>query len=115
MGGFGLDKSKKTSGGPIPARPLGDGCDLSFRTDLVGVRSEVSEKLMQGERLEVLLITKAATNAAVCRTAGGDVVGTLAAFRGLARLIACLESGATYVAHVEAASPSRCSVEVLRR
>lgn len=101
---------KKTRGSP-PARrnPM----ELpNNHIDLVGIRSEACKALAVGDTLEVVLVENGVARSAVCMTVGGEVVGTLAAFIGLAHLISQIESGERFVAHVEAVSPFRCSVLV---
>jgi hypothetical protein len=39
----------------------------------------------------------------------------LAAFRGLAQLIGCMDAGAAYIAVVEQSSATRCAVQVTRQ
>jgi hypothetical protein len=114
MAGYSANKTRKILGN-VPAKRMGaDPCDLQFRVDLVGVISEMSRKLDVGDVLEVALVARDSTRSVVCRLAPGGVVGTLAAFKGLAQLISCMEGGNMYVAHVEAASSARCSVRVAR-
>jgi hypothetical protein len=115
MGGYGPDQIKKRKVGAAQPAVVGDGCDLAFQTDLVGVQSSISSALNRGDELLVRLCIKGSIRSVVCETTVGAVVGTLAAFRGLSRLIGCLEQGVDYVAVVETASFSRCSVKVFRR
>lgn len=115
MAGFPANHVRRSRWGAKPSQIVSDGCALRFTTDLVGVRSDVSSRLTQGDRLEVSIRRRGDTRSAVCVTATGDVVGTLAAFVGLARLLACMESGVTYLAYVHVASATRCSVEVALR
>lgn len=115
MGGYGPDQIKKTKRGTSPPTIVGDGCDLVFQTDLVGVQSSVSSGLNKGEALAVCIHVRGSIRSVVCETSAGSVVGTLAAFRGLSRLIGCLEQGVGFVAVVETASYSRCAVKVFRR
>lgn len=115
MGGYSPDQINKTKGGAAPPRVVGDGCDLAFQTDLVGVRSSISAGLNKDDQLVVSLHIQGQIRSVVCETAAGAAVGTLAAFRGLSRLIGCLERGVVYVAIVETASFSRCSVKVFRQ
>ncbi len=115
MGGYSANKTRKLKG-DLPARRVGaDPCDLQFRVDLVGVISEVSRRLDEGEILDVAIATRGAVKSVVCRRKDGDVVGTLAAFKGLAQLISCIRDDHTYVAYVEASSRTRCSVLVMRQ
>lgn len=86
-----------------------------IRVDLVGIRTDVSSLLSENEILAVALHNAGAIRSVVCVTDRGDVVGTLAGFRGLAHLIGALNEGAQYVAIIESASPTRCSVRVVRQ
>lgn len=114
MGGYSANKTRKILGN-VPARRIGaDPCDLEFRVDLVGVISQVSRELDVGDVLDIALVTRDSIRSVVCRLAPGRVVGTLAAFKGLAQLISCIEGGNIYLAYVEAASSARCSVRVAR-
>jgi hypothetical protein len=114
MGGYSANKTRKILSS-VPAKREGaDSCDLQFRVDLVGVISEVSRTLDVGDALDVALVTRGSTRSVVCQVARDKVVGTLAAFRGLAQMISCMEDGNVYVAHIEAASSVRCAVRVER-
>lgn len=115
MAGFANNPVKRTRWGAKPSQVVGDGCDLEFTTDLVGVRSDISAALEPGDRLIVAIHQRDQVRSAVCQTHKGDVVGTLAAFVGLARLLACMYDGVTYLAFVQTASATRCSVRVLRQ
>jgi hypothetical protein len=115
MAGFAANHVRRSRWGAKPSLVVGDDCDLRFSTELVGVRSEISAKLASGDPLRVAIKQRGDIRSAVCETAAGEVVGTLAAFVGLARLLACMENGAIYLAHVQLASATRCSVEVSRR
>ncbi|ABS61957.1 hypothetical protein Plav_0334 [Parvibaculum lavamentivorans DS-1] len=114
MGGYAVNKGNRN---PYqPEDPQGaDDCDLSFTVDLVGVQPEITSSLSFGDELLVTLKTNGAVTSVVCADERGEVAGTLAAFRGLARLIGCLRQGESYVAVVQAASPTRCMVFVRRR
>ena len=114
MGGYSANKTRRILGSVPAKRKSSDPCDLEFCIDLVGVRSSVSQNLGLGEMLEVVLIVRGSVRSVVCQIAAGEIVGTLAAFRGLAQLISCLEGGRSYIAQVEAASATRCSVRVVR-
>lgn len=93
---------------------LEDGCNLRFNVDLVGVRLDQVHGVETGDALLVQISQNGKWRSLVCVTNGGRVVGTLAAFQGLAQLIACVDNGARYIAVVEFASATRCSVEVIR-
>lgn len=115
MAGFPSNQVRRSRWGAKPSRIVGDGCDLKFTTDLVGVRSDVSSRLEFGDQLDVTIRRVGEIRSAVCVTATGEVVGTLAAFVGLARLLTCMENGAIYFASVQVTSATRCSVEVSRQ
>lgn len=93
---------------------LQDGCDLRFNVDLVGLRPDQARGLETGDPLLVQISENGKWRSLVCVMNGGGIVGTLAAFQGLAQLIACVEAGARYIAVVEFASATRCAVEVIR-
>lgn len=101
---------------PKPRRPDAgaDACDLQFTVDLIGIRRDVVAQVRAGDALAVSLVSEKAMVSAVCRTGDGAVVGALAAFPGLARLLSCLEQEVSYVAHVEEVAPARCVVTVSR-
>jgi hypothetical protein len=113
MGGYSSSKTRKVAVSELSTTHAQGGCDLQFRVDLVGIRSEISTILVSNDILEVILLSQDQARSVVCRK-GTAVVGTLAAFRGLAKLIACLEQGHEFVAYVEAASSTRCTVLVQR-
>jgi hypothetical protein len=113
MGGYDL-KRRRSIMVAEPQRKGNDPCDLSFRVDLVGVRSSVLERITQGHVLEVALIDCGQAVSAVCRIDGGEIVGALAAFRGLAQLIRCLNEGVQFNAYVTMVTPARCEVRVER-
>lgn len=91
-----------------------DGCDVAFTVDLIGVRRAATDGVKRGDALVVGLETGATGNAAICRTAGGTVVGGLAAFEGLATLLRCLATGAQYRAMVQRVGATHCTVTVNR-
>lgn len=103
-----------------PAMPMGTGasgsdpCDFQITVDLIGVRREIAGHVSAGDTLEVALLVEAAAVGAVCRTSDGGVVGALAAFPGLTRLLLCLEQGVPYIAQVDEVSATRCTVTVSR-
>lgn len=55
MGGNAPEQIKKTKGGAAPPTVVGDGCDLVFQTDLVGVQSSISTALNKDDELSVRL------------------------------------------------------------
>ncbi|WP_143750534.1 MULTISPECIES: hypothetical protein [unclassified Mesorhizobium] len=114
MAGFSPRHIQRAPGGAAPTK-VGDGCDLEFRLDLVGIRTEVTSWLTGGEILTVRLVENATARSVVCSNSTGDVAGTLAAFRGLSQLIGCMATGAVYIAVVEQSSATRCAVQVIRR
>lgn len=113
MGGYAPKgvRQAATSRRPVVSE---DGCDLRFNVDLVGVRPDQVQGIETGDALLVQISENGKWRSLVCVTNGGGVVGTLAAFQGLAQLIACVDTGARYIAVVEFASATRCSVEVIR-
>jgi|WetSurMetagenome_2_1015567.scaffolds.fasta_scaffold552435_2 hypothetical protein len=86
--------------------------DQIFQVDLVGIRSDVARLLIAGQELEVALISRGEAVSAVCQTLEGNIVGALAAFRGIAKLISNLGRGLRYQAFVVEASATRCEVRV---
>jgi NADPH-dependent ferric siderophore reductase len=92
----------------------GDDCDLRFRTDLMGVRTAIAERVRPGDVLDVALRRDKAMRSVVCQTDAHEVVGALSAFPGLAQLIGCMEKGAKYSALVEKSSARSCTVLVWR-
>jgi NADPH-dependent ferric siderophore reductase len=91
-----------------------DQCDIRFRIDLMGVRSQNAKKVRPGDTLEVSLLRDGNLRAVICQTDQGDRIGAVSAFPGLARLIECLEQGVRYSAVVEKSSGQSCSVFVAR-
>lgn len=87
------------------------GCDIALSTELVGVRRSAVAGVVAGDVLGIGLTPE---GAAVCARADGEVVGALAAFENLARLLDCLADGVDFVARVEEVSPTRCRVAVAR-
>jgi hypothetical protein len=71
--------------------------------------------LFAGQVLDVALIARGDVSSAVCQTPAQEVVGALAAFRGLAQLMSCLRSAVPFVAEVLDASATRCEVLVSRK
>lgn len=113
MGGFAVNRP----GMFVAAEHRGTGddpCDLRFQVELVGVRSEVAARLAVPCVLEVAIVERGEVASAVCRTEDGDIVGALAAFRGLAQLIRCLKDEVPFVALIIAVSATRCEVRVER-
>jgi hypothetical protein len=107
--------AKKTPGQRAPANP-GAGCDLKFDVDLVGVRAAALTNLKKDDVLDVALVAIRSTVSAVCQTQVNPpvIVGALAAFRGLAQLIHCLQTGVKFEARVTGVSAGRCSVSVYK-
>lgn len=106
---------KKLPSAPSDARrqQSDDPCDLRFRTDLVGVRVGI-EGVEPRDTLAIELRSKGAIRSVVCVSGQGAIVGTLAAFQGLAQLIRCLAQENRYVAVVETVSLTQCTVLVHR-
>jgi hypothetical protein len=97
-----------------PQVPPQDECDIRIRIDLMGVRSEIAQRLRAGDLLEIVLVVDGNLRAVVCQTSQGDQVGALSAFPGLARFVGCIEQGVRYSALVEKSSGHSCSVFVAR-
>lgn len=108
--------SPKKRGGRSNVEPRtgGDDCDLSFQLDLSSLRPAVLQ-VVHGELLDVDLVTDGRLDALICRKrVGNAVVGSLAAFQGLAALIDCIRRGNRYVAKVIGLSQTTCRVHVTR-
>lgn len=104
-----IDKSAAKKGGE-PA----DDCDLVFEVDLVSVRPPAGQ-IADGAVLDVDLVEQGNLEAVVCkRPVERDVVGTFAAFEGLAKLIDCIRRGNRYAAVVVRNSRTSCTVKVRR-
>jgi hypothetical protein len=115
LSGFPPTKRKSVPGAAIQQVPQESGCDISFRVDLAGVRRDVLQHVQPGEVLIVSLLQVGDAFSVVCSTRRENrLVGALAAFAGLSRLIACLHQGVQYNAVVEEVSTTRCSVFVSR-
>lgn len=114
MGGYAAEKKSKKPRWRYPGEESDDPCELVVEVDLVGLQPEVSGRLQSGDELRIDLVPMGAATSAVCRTVAGDIVGTLAAFRGLAQLIGCIRQGVMYEVLVVYASATRCSVQVGR-
>jgi hypothetical protein len=110
--------SKRQKGGVRSAagkaRSGADDCDLVFDLDLTSLRPAVQQVVL-GEVLDVDLIAEQAFEAVVCKQrVGGAVVGSLAAFPGLADLIDCIRRGHRYAAKIVGLGRSACRVHVTR-
>ena len=106
------DPAKKV--GPAKAKNPADRCDLDFVVDLSSVKMAVLRVLAPGAALVIELAQAGNLEAAVCRRPMGDVVGTLAAFEGLADLIDCMRRGNSYSATVVRINGATCTVHVRR-
>lgn len=107
--------AQRTPGQRAPADP-GVGCDLTFDVDLVGVRAAALSSVKAGDVLDVALLAVGSAISTVCQTVSSPpiIVGALAAFRGLAQLIRCLQTGVKFKALVTGVSAGRCSVSVYK-
>lgn len=114
MGGYAKDKKPKRMRHVSSHEVSRDPCDLEFALDLVGLQPDVSCLLRVDDELQVELFSIGAATSVVCKIPNGHIVGTLAAFRGLAQLITCLQQGVEYKAFVLFASVTRCAVHVAR-
>ncbi|NEI04815.1 hypothetical protein GUK34_07930 [Rhizobium leguminosarum] len=65
-----------------------------------------------GTTLQVVLTVSNGFDVVVCQTAAGAIVGSLAAFPGLATLVGCLRSGRRYIAQVTALNGTIVTVHV---
>lgn len=112
MAGFSPRQMRRMAA--IEETPDADLKDI-IRVDLIGVRTEVSSRLSQGQILSVTIHEFGTARSVVCRTEAGEIVGTLAGFRGLAQMLRSLDDGTSFSAIVESVSASHCSVQVRRR
>jgi hypothetical protein len=115
----GQPNSKPKNEGVRPAgrkpKAGGDDCDLEFELDLISLMRPALQQVVEGDVLAVDLITERDLDAVVCkRQVGGEVVGSLAAFRGLADLIDCIKRGHRYAAKVIRRGKTTCRVLVTR-
>jgi hypothetical protein len=110
-------KARGDSDAPIPRRqkPDADRCDLSFEVDLSGVNAALLRAITVGSPLDVSIIRVQGFETAACTPPGGrDVVGTLAAFEGLADLIECIKLRNVYTATVVFFDRGTCRVAIRR-
>jgi NADPH-dependent ferric siderophore reductase len=112
MGGM-KSPPKRTGARHRQAAKQGE-CDIRFRIDLMGVRTENARRVRPGDVLEVTLLSDGDLRAVVCQTDQGHRIGAVSAFPGLAQLIECLEQGVRYSALVERSTAQSCSVFVAR-
>jgi hypothetical protein len=108
----GADPAQKA--GPAKGKNSDDRCDLNFSVDLSAVDLSVLRTLSPGTILGVGLANVGNFEAVVCRNSAGEVVGTLAAFEGLAGLIDCIRRGYRYAATVVRINGAACTVHVRR-
>jgi hypothetical protein len=115
-----MSGGRKTDGGRAPVeapkvKARGhDDCDLSFEVDLSATRPALRQ-VVDGAVLDVELAVQGNLETVICkRQAVGDVVGSLAAFEGLAKLMDCIRRGNRYVADVNRVVGANCSVRVRR-
>jgi hypothetical protein len=100
---------------PRAKKPDADRCDLSFEVDLSGVNAVLLRATAVGSSLDVSIIRVEGFETAACTRPGErDVVGTLAAFEGLADLIECIKLRNTYKATVVLVDRGRCRVAIRR-
>lgn len=93
----------------------GDNCDLEYDLDLSAVQIGVLRGLTVGSILDVELVEADQLEAVVCkRPVERDVIGTLAAFEGLAELIDCIRRGNKYLAKIMRIHGATCTVHVQR-
>jgi hypothetical protein len=118
-----MSGKSKPQGPPVPADPpkakggegkATDDCDLTFEVDLVSLRPAF-RYVARGDVLDVGLVEEQNLEAVVCtRPVERDVVGSLAAFEGLTKLMDCIRRGNGYVADAIAVSRTSCRVKVRR-
>jgi hypothetical protein len=109
----GGDPAKKA--GPARGKNPADVCDLDFTVALSAVNLQVVRALTVGAVLGVDLAPIGNLEAVVCRRPAGEVVGTLAAFEGLANLIDCMRRGNRYSADIVHINGATCTVHVRRK
>jgi hypothetical protein len=101
------------SGSPAGPQNL---CAQDFQAPLTGVRAATLTKYTVTSDLDVGLAREGEFVTVVCRVPGTDqVVGSLAAFRGVRELIRCLEQGFEYAARVVSISATQVDVHVRRK
>jgi len=118
-----MSGNSNPSRGGDPAKKAGlakgtksaDRCDLDFSVDLSTVKLQVARNLATGTILAVELTSIGRLQAVICKEPGGGVVGTLAAFEGLADLIDCMHRGNSYTATILRISGATCTVHVRRK
>ena len=104
-----IDPPKAKSG-----KQVTDECDLAFEVDLVSLRS-AARSVARGDVFDVRLVEEENLEAVVCsRPVERDVVGSLAAFEGLTKLIDCMRRGNRYAADALSVSRTSCKVRVRR-
>jgi|SRR5688572_15980781 len=101
-------KSKAGEGSATGGR---DECDLRFVSSLNGIQKTVLDTTKVGDALQVEIRRVGAYDSVVCLRSG-NVLGSLAAFEGLATLIKCLKDGNQYEAEIVAKTSGTCRVEV---
>lgn len=89
-----------------------DPCAIAFDVNLSGVNVAVAAGISVGTTLQVVLTVSNGFDVVVCQTAAGQVVGSLAAFPGLATLVGCLRSGRRYIAQVTVLNGTIVTVHV---
>ncbi|UWU25444.1 hypothetical protein N2601_31130 (plasmid) [Rhizobium sp. CB3060] len=89
-----------------------DPCALEFDVNLSGVNVVLAATGVVGQVMVVRLTVINGFDVVVCETAPGSVLGSLAAFQGLAQLIGCLRSGRRYTARITAINGATISVHV---
>lgn len=89
-----------------------DPCAIAFDVNLSGVNVAVAAGISVGTTLHVALTVSNGFDVVVCQTAAGLVVGSLAAFPGLATLVGCLRGGRRYIAQVTVLNGTIVTVHV---
>lgn len=100
--------------GGDPTSPQDD-CEFERELDLTSVQPVVAQ-VARGQRLSVhVIVNERSQTAVVCRrSVEGDVVGSLAGFGGVTKLVDCIRRGNTYVADIVHAERGNCRVFVHR-
>lgn len=106
--------SKETGKGGGGKTGASDPCDIRIEIDLEGVQRDGLTKTRVGAQLEVAIVRSGAYETVVCRIPPQTVVGSLAAFAGLATLINCIKRGNNYIATVRRIERGGCTVAVQR-
>jgi hypothetical protein len=89
----------------------GEPCDIRIDHDLEGINKSALITTMVGQMLGLAVEVNGPFKAVVCLTDKGAIVGALAGFRGIGRLVQCLERGVSYQVTVTEIEVGRCHVK----